>query len=154
MTEVVGLHRCKVAAGRHSVFALGQFYFVMVAKRECSDSECGVEALAPVEWADDFGYGDLQDALTSALQDCDADYVDGVETALLLHHPDLNADVKGALALRPVSPTDGLRLLDGRYRGVSIPFSVFALALPELGQGCFGFMLHNPSKRSILSLGD
>ena len=73
-----------------------------------------------------------------------------IETAVV----DYRALERARLRFVRLSPTDGLRLLDGRYRGVSIPFSVFPLALPELGQSCFGFMLHNPSKRSILSLGD
>lgn len=154
MMDVVGLDKRRVVMDAPRAVALGRFYFVMYGKGECSELEYGVETLAPSEWADDFGYGDLQDALTFALQDIDADYVDGVETALLLHHPDLGDEIEDALASRPVSPTDGLPLLDGRYRGAAIPFSVFSLPLLEMETGGFVFMLHNPSKRCIRSLGD
>lgn len=152
MAEAIGLHRCGVVVEDPRPVALGQFYFITIGKGQCAESGCEVEAFAPIEWVDDFGYGDLQDALTSVLQDCDADYVDGIQTALLLYHPDLGADIKDALARRPVSPTDGLRVMDARYRGVSLQFSVFMLALPEMAVKGFGFMPHNPSKRSVLSL--
>ena len=154
MTDAVGLRKRGAVIDAPRAVALGRFYFVMYGKGACSESEPEIEALAPAEWADDFGYGDLQDALTFALQDIDVDYLDGVETALLLHHPDLGDEIENALASRPVSHTDGLPLLDGRYRGAGIPFSVFSLPLPEMEPGGFVFMLHNPSKRCIRSLGD
>ena len=151
--EAIGAHRCDVVVEAPRAVELGQFYFVMIGKGECSDPKCGVEALAPIEWDGDFGYGDLQDALTEVLRDREADYVDGIETVILPHHPDVADEIEDALAYRPISPNDGRPLMDARFGNVSIQFSVFMLALPEMPkEKGFGFMPHNPSRRSVLSL--